>query len=327
MIEGYLYEADDDDKVIGKNDKGDPVTVRQALDSSSDDPTMVKLKKKAQDLKAKDNGDEEKPDTKKGMDISKTGGVGGDEPEKITKGPGGYGDRGNVRGGDQRNFGEPDDEEYFKSMMGGGEPEDKPHGGDTGKDADFEEPSGEPEGGDDVDKLIKQVKKGGIPGDEWNKVPPKVKKEFRSKVTKIYSTMKKLSDNDEYDKLDKMEEKFGLQLWQAKGLYDDFVEGDAGTEFDEPEGGEKEPPGKSSGIDDDPFDNLDNMFGGDDEKERPLGGKEAEAAYHKADMMMKKYAGVDIKRAEYWAKKKKEAADAMLPEHAFAEMFKRIGGR
>ena len=60
-----------------------------------------------------------------------------DEPEKITKGPGGYGDRGNVRGGDQRNFGEPDDEEYFKSMMGGGEPEDKPHGGDTGKDADY----------------------------------------------------------------------------------------------------------------------------------------------------------------------------------------------
>ena len=78
------------------------------------------------------------------------------------------------------------------------------------------------------------------------------------------------------------------------------------------QGGEKEPPGKSSGIDDDPFDNLDNMFG-NDEKERPLGGKEAEAAYHKADMMMKKYAGVDIKKAEYWAKEKKKAADAMLP--------------
>ena len=43
--------------------------------------------------------------------------AGGDEPEKITKGPGGYGDRGNVRGQDQAYFGEPDDEEYFKSMM------------------------------------------------------------------------------------------------------------------------------------------------------------------------------------------------------------------
>ena len=42
---------------------------------------------------------------------------------------------------------------------------------------------------------------------------------------------------------------------------------------------------------------------------------------------MKKYAGVDIKKAEYWAKKKKEAADAMLPEHAFSEMFKRMENR
>ena len=165
-------------------------------------------------------------------------------------------------------------------------------------------------------------------------------------------------------------------------------------------GDEKEPPGKSSGIDDDPFDNLDNMFGDEDEddledpaggrgdawmhgptddeddledpaggrgdawmhgptgdeedepwrygpfdvvkdksgedmfvepdkkpkKKRP-GGKEAEAAYHKADMMMKKYAGVDIPRAEYWAKKKKEAADAMLPEHSFSEVFKRMENR
>ena len=40
--------------------------------------------------------------------------AGGDEPEKITKGPGGYGDRGNVRGQDQAYSGEPDDEEYFK---------------------------------------------------------------------------------------------------------------------------------------------------------------------------------------------------------------------
>ena len=141
-------------------------------------------------------------------------------------------------------------------------------------------------------------------------------------------------------------------------------------------GKDEEPPGKSSGIDDDPFDNLDNMFGdededdledpaggrgdawmhGDDEKDEPWrygpfdvvkdkdgedmfvepekkpkkkrpGGKEAEAAYHQADRMMKKYAGVDIKRAEYWAKEKKKAADAMLPEHSFAEMFKRMENR
>ena len=78
MTEGYLYEADDD-KVIGKNDKGDPVTVRQALDSSSDNPTMVKLKKKAQDLSDKDKGGEEEPKAEpKTTAISTTGGLGGD---------------------------------------------------------------------------------------------------------------------------------------------------------------------------------------------------------------------------------------------------------
>jgi hypothetical protein len=46
-------------------------------------------------------------------------------------------------------------------------------------------------------------------------------------------------------------------------------------------------------------------------KKRP-GGKEAEDAYHKADMMMKKYAGRDIEKAEYWAKKKRQAASAMM---------------
>lgn len=111
----------------------------------------------------------------------------------------------------------------FERDFDDGEPEDKPFGGDTGTDADFGMDD-EPESGDDVDKLIKQTSSKGISDDEWDKVSPKVKKEFRSKVTKIYSTMKKLSDNEEYDKLEKMEKKFGMQLWQAKGLYDDFVE-------------------------------------------------------------------------------------------------------
>ena len=53
MSVGLLTEVDDD-KVIGKNDKDEPVTVKQALDSSSDNPTMAKLKKKAQDLRDKD---------------------------------------------------------------------------------------------------------------------------------------------------------------------------------------------------------------------------------------------------------------------------------
>ena len=47
-------------------------------------------------------------------------------------------------------------------------------------------------------------------------------------------------------------------------------------------------------------------------KEKRPGGKQAEDDYHKADMMMKKHAGRDIEKAEFWAKKKKQAADAMI---------------
>ena len=48
-------------------------------------------------------------------------------------------------------------------------------------------------------------------------------------------------------------------------------------------------------------------------KKRP-GGKKAEEDYMKADQMMAKYAGVDIEKAEFWAKKKRQAADAMMGE-------------
>ena len=136
MKESYLYEADDD-KVIGKNDKGDPVTVRQALDSSSDNPTMVKLKKKAQDLSDKDKGGEEEPKAEpKKTAISKTGGFGGDT-----------GTDADFQGDPPEGTREPDDT--------AGDPEDawddeegraKP----TGKtDADAWED--DPVGGDDVD--------------------------------------------------------------------------------------------------------------------------------------------------------------------------------
>jgi hypothetical protein len=136
MKESYLYEADDD-KVIGKDDKGDPVTVRQALDSSSDNPTMVKLKKKAQDLSDKDKGGEEEPKAEpKKTAISKTGGFGGDT-----------GTDADFQGDPPEGTREPDDT--------AGDPEDawddeegraKP----TGKtDADAWED--DPVGGDDVD--------------------------------------------------------------------------------------------------------------------------------------------------------------------------------
>jgi len=48
-------------------------------------------------------------------------------------------------------------------------------------------------------------------------------------------------------------------------------------------------------------------------KKRP-GGEQAELDYQKADQMMRKYAGVDIEKAEYWAKKKRQASNAMMGE-------------
>jgi len=62
--------------------------------------------------------------------------------------------------------------------------------------------------------------------------------------------------------------------------------------------------------------------------------------------MMKKYAGVDIEKAEYWAKKKRQASDKMMGEitidgkkykpkgklvkesiHPLRKQYERIGGR
>ena len=54
------------------------------------------------------------------------------------------------------------------------------------------------------------------------------------------------------------------------------------------------------------------MHGDEEPKEKRPGGKQAEDDYQKADQMMKKYAGVDIEKAEYWAKKKREASDKMM---------------
>ena len=56
------------------------------------------------------------------------------------------------------------------------------------------------------------------------------------------------------------------------------------------------------------------MTGKDKGMEKRPGGEQAEKDYQKADQMIKKFAGVDIEKAEYWAKKKKQAADAMMGE-------------
>jgi len=49
-------------------------------------------------------------------------------------------------------------------------------------------------------------------------------------------------------------------------------------------------------------------------KEKRPGGEQAELDYQKADEKMRKWAGVDIKKAEFWAKQKRIAADKMMGE-------------
>ena len=71
-LSSVMEEASDDDKVIGKNDQNRDVTIRQALDSTSDNSTMKFLKKKAQ--RFKDTGDtsvftRDSGDNSKGKDI------------------------------------------------------------------------------------------------------------------------------------------------------------------------------------------------------------------------------------------------------------------
>ena len=94
MKESYLFEKDPGETEITWTD---PMTKEKKK------ATAAGIIKKGEDHPAYDDAKaamdgKEKPDTKKGMGISKTGGL-------------------------------------------GGEPEDKPFGGDTGKDADFEKPS------------------------------------------------------------------------------------------------------------------------------------------------------------------------------------------
>ena len=128
-------EDDDNADVFTKTDSGQYV---KSADQKSDD----------------DKGGEEKP-SGGGMgagDFERDFDDSDDEPKGKKDAQGREYDpmTGKGKGLDYR--GEPDDEEWFKSMMGGGEPDDKPFGGDSGTDADFqgEPPEGarEPEGGE-----------------------------------------------------------------------------------------------------------------------------------------------------------------------------------
>ena len=248
MKESYLYEAEDiDDKVVGTREKEDGEKVKVTV-------------KQAMDYSGEDKDMLALKDKAKDL---KTKDKGGEEKPKA----------------------EPKKTAISKTGGLGGEPEDKPFGGDTGTDADFQrEPS--------VEKSVS-----------------------RKGVDKVISGTKAFSDKDTQETFDNIvndENQRGRDIIDYGNMkaplsvrqHDNLVNGKRTAHLV-----------KSS----DPADKLkllkivSNVVKKNEKpKEKRPGGKQAEDDYHKADMMMKKYAGRDIPKAEFWAKKKKQAADAMM---------------
>jgi hypothetical protein len=113
-----------------------------------------------------------------------------EEPKKDVKGREYDPKTGKGKGTDYRG-GQGSDEEWFASMMGGGEPEDKPFGGDTGKDADY--------GGGDFTKsadydMWSDDEPESDPGSKWNKHSTKVKATSPEHQKEIDAWMKKYSN-------------------------------------------------------------------------------------------------------------------------------------
>ena len=146
-------EDDDNADVFTKTDSGQYV---KSADQKSDDDKGGEEKPSGGGMGAGDferDFDDDEPKGKKDAQ--------GREYDPMT---------GKGKGLDYR--GEPDDEEWFKSMMGGGEPDDKPFGGDSGTDADFQgEP---PEGAREPDDVDDDEPEGGgaksISDDEFEKL-------------------------------------------------------------------------------------------------------------------------------------------------------------
>ena len=190
---------------------------------------------------------------------------------------------------------DPDDIDNLDTALDGSEPEDKPFGGDTGADPDPKVPA--PDSRSDTGKPRVHVNPhddrfgqdaddttGGDPDDSWDD------EEGRAKPSGGDFT--KSADYD---------------MWS-----DDDELAISGTDSDDPAGGKGDAWMTGDDAKQKGMDRASGLANKGMEK-RP-GGKQAEIDYQKADQMIKKYAGRDIEKAEFWAKKKKQAADAMMGE-------------
>jgi hypothetical protein len=283
-----------------------------------------------------------------------------EEPKKDVKGREYDPKTGKGKGTDYRG-GQGSDEEWFASMMGGGEPEDKPPEG-MASDAEkrmtqidkereslsrqynrLDQPGADKSGEGkakvmkkwdaldaEYDELEKSVgdEPESDPGSKWNKHSTKVKATSPEHQKEIDAWMKKYSnpkggvdwdqakkDNAPFPKGEPKELEKGAKV-TAKWT------GVTGDEQSIPDGEIEDTKYNEDGTVDSyniRWNNGNNLINlsadkvkGEEPKEKRPGGEQAEEDYQKADQMMMKYAGVDIEKAEYWAKKKREASDKMM---------------
>ena len=119
-----------------------------------------------------------------------------------------------------------------------------------------------------------------------------------------------------YDSIDKELASINKQQYGDDSGYEPFTD-DPDDIDDLPDGEDDYDMGVVPGsreLDDTPEDDSEKGSSLTSAPGRRPGGEQAEKDYQKADQMIKKYAGVDIEKAEFWAKKKKQAADAMVGE-------------
>ena len=304
-----VSEADDDDKYVsigwGKyKEKG-----------KEDDKTAPTFKKTDSGKYVKGKDDEKGKFTP-------------DKEEKPEKEP-----AGKLGGGDfERDFDDDEDDYDMGVVPGSRELDDTPEDDyDSEKGSsltgapgrDFED---DPDDIDNLDTALDDDPTRGDPDDSWDDEEGRAKPSGGD-FTKSADYDMWSDDDDDYDmgvvpgsrELDDTPEddddydsEKGSSLTSAPGRVPDEDDDEyaiSGTDSDDPAGGKGDAwmTGKDKGMD-----RATDLAKKGMEK-RP-GGEQAEIDYQKADQMIKKYAGRDIEKAEFWAKKKKQAADAMMGE-------------
>ena len=251
-----------------------------------------------------------------------------DDDKYVSIGWGKYKEKGKEDDENAPTFSKTDSGQFVKAggdEKGGDAPEKEPAGKLGGGDFEREFPE-DPDDIDNLDTALDDDPTRGDPDDSWDDEEGRAKPSGGD-FTKSADYDMWSDDDDDYDmgvvpgsrELDDTPEddddydsEKGSSLTSAPGRVPDEDDDEyaiSGTDSDDPAGGKGDAwmTGKDKGMD-----RATDLAKKGMEK-RP-GGEQAEIDYQKADQMIKKYAGRDIEKAEFWAKKKKQAADAMMGE-------------